>query len=56
MDDYTEQERELLNDKRDLKRTTREQENVHQEQVKALRLVKINYLKNYTILIKVKCE
>jgi hypothetical protein len=38
-DDHTEQERELLRDKRDLKAQMREQELAHQDQIKSLKLV-----------------
>ncbi|XP_044262326.1 dynein regulatory complex subunit 4 [Tribolium madens] len=37
-DDHTEQERELLRDKRDLKAQIREQEVAHQDQIKSLKL------------------
>lgn len=39
-DDHDEQERELLNDKRELKRHGREQEIAHQEQMKQMKLVR----------------
>lgn len=43
-DDYSEQERELLKDKKELKELNREQELAHQEQIRALKLVFTNII------------
>lgn len=51
-DDHTEQERELLRDKRNLKRQEREQEIIHQEQVKSASLVNLLSFRCYLTFIK----
>ncbi|KAJ3619672.1 hypothetical protein MTP99_005336 [Tenebrio molitor] len=45
-DDHTEQERELLRDKRDLKAQMREQELAHQDQIKSLKLQQSEEISN----------